>query len=712
MRVGIKIVISLTCLIFAIFSWSLYSYAADPDLNDDGIVNVLDISIVSSRIGLTPSDPNYDAIADVDSDGDIDYDDLNYVASHFGETYPVVYRVIEFPSVNPDGIFVNEPTLVTITVQLGADPELILTEIYLLRVDEQGNVIANLGRLYDDGTHGDRLPGDGIFTTQYEFNEDNPGEIYLKVSANYTSEPAIGYSEVFKIDVVEHISDEDYTEAINMPKIAEQHYKDLVAQYGEEEARNRLVEWLEQQPTIAKAGISENGYGIWWVFESGILGGLILSPEGLKGSIGSTKAIDLSPFYNGFNGFNGFYPEDDYDGAFTELKKSQCPKFTTTAFLNDTASVERFKNLSNYGVIIISSHGDSWYNGLLSWWQDHFGEEIDFFENWLSQVVILTRTIATKDNKKIYEIDLSKHRLVIANNSFFCITPAFIVHYNRNFPYSLVYVSACRSLYNSSMADAFLSKGAKVYFGYTDYVPVNYAFNCGKSLFEHLVEGETAKEAFEHAIQENGEHAGTAYFKMKGDGDLTISVKNLVENGNFEKGNLSGWTTGFTRGGDFPEYAGPGGYWTVISERKVEGDYAARLGRFDQTYTQGLYGPPQPGDEPAGIDWMYQDIEIPERLQTTLKFYYKVRTYDTTAWDWFIMQIRDPETNAVLATVIDKAGKPGYDYGEYWESDWKEVNYDLSAFAGRKIRLWFGCRQDGYGDQTAVYIDNIHINCD
>jgi len=688
------VIFFLISFLFSFYSSPLFAQA-DPDLNNDGIVNILDISIVSSRIGIDNSDPNYDPIADVDGDGDIDYDDLSYVASHFGETYPVIHRVIEFPTANPDGIFINEPTLVTVTVQLGADPELILTEVYLLRVDEQGNVIANLGRLYDDGTHGDELPGDGIFTTQYEFVENNTGEIRLKVSANYSAPPTIGYSEVFAIDVVEPISEEDYLAAINMPATVEQQYNELVNQYGEEEARNKTVEWLKQQPNIATVGISENGYGIWWVFDSGILGGLMLTPGDQKGSIGSKKAIDLSPYYDQFS------PEDDYDGAFAELKKSECPKFTTKAFLNASVSVEQFKNLSDYGVIIISSHGDTWFSP--------------------PKVAIITSTKADAENIKKYAIDLKKHRLVISNGGHLAILPDFIKHYNKNFPNSLVYISACRSFYNSTMADAFLSKGAKVYFGYTDYVQVSYAFNCGKSLFKHLVEGETAKEAFEHAIAENGEHEprfglffidnDIAYFKMKGDGDLTLAFRELIENGNFEKGNLSGWTTGFTRGGDFPQYAGPGGYWTVISERKVEGNYSARLGRFDQTYTQGVYGPPQPGDEPSGIDWMYQDVEIPEGTHKTLKFYYKIRTYDTAVWDWFVMQIRDPVTNAVLATVVDRTGKPGTQYGEYWENDWQEVSYDLSAFAGRKIRLWFGCRQDGWGDQTAVYIDKVSISC-
>ncbi|MBD3315866.1 MAG: hypothetical protein GF344_08775 [Chitinivibrionales bacterium] len=75
------------------------------------------------------------------------------------------------------------------------------------------------------------------------------------------------------------------------------------------------------------------------------------------------------------------------------------------------------------------------------------------------------------------------------------------------------------------------------------------------------------------------------------------------------------------------------------------------------------------------------------------------------------MLIKNPATGATLATVVNKAGKPGYDYGTYWESGWKTVSYDLSAFAGQTIRLWFGARQDGWGDQIAVYVDEVSIAC-
>lgn len=54
------------------------------DLNGDHVVNVLDISWVSSCLGLDPAATPLCAAADVDASGGVDAADLDFVAGHFG----------------------------------------------------------------------------------------------------------------------------------------------------------------------------------------------------------------------------------------------------------------------------------------------------------------------------------------------------------------------------------------------------------------------------------------------------------------------------------------------------------------------------------------------------------------------------------------------------------------------------------------------------
>ena len=60
--------------------------APDPDLNNDGVVNILELSLVGSCFGVDPTTVPRCAVADTDGDGDIDIDDYIFVLTSFGQT--------------------------------------------------------------------------------------------------------------------------------------------------------------------------------------------------------------------------------------------------------------------------------------------------------------------------------------------------------------------------------------------------------------------------------------------------------------------------------------------------------------------------------------------------------------------------------------------------------------------------------------------------
>lgn len=192
----------------------------------------------------------------------------------------------------------------------------------------------------------------------------------------------------------------------------------------------------------------------------------------------------------------------------------------------------------------------------------------------------------------------------------------------------------------------------------------------------------------------------------------------VLRNGGFETGDLKSWTPGFTPGGapTFPSQAGPNGpYVRAVTEDHLEGAFSARVGRWDQPYQGGggLNGPAQPGAEPAGTDWVYQDATLPTNVQSIqFKFSYNIVTYDAGIWDWFDMLVQDPNTGGTLLTLQQRAApNPGPDYGLFYTTGWQTTSADLTSLAGSKVRLWFGNHQDGYGDQNAVYLDKITVAC-
>lgn len=85
--------------------------------------------------------------------------------------------------VTPTVLGINTATAVTITVPI-TDPSLIPGSVNLLRLNPLGNATI-LGSLKDDGTGGDVVAGDHIYTGQTTFNEASSGKITLQISAAF-----------------------------------------------------------------------------------------------------------------------------------------------------------------------------------------------------------------------------------------------------------------------------------------------------------------------------------------------------------------------------------------------------------------------------------------------------------------------------------------------------------------------------------------------
>ena len=65
-----------------------YDYVPSPDVNDNGIIDIVDIVTCALAFGSKPGNPNWNPIADVNQDGIIDIVDIVMIALHFGEIYP------------------------------------------------------------------------------------------------------------------------------------------------------------------------------------------------------------------------------------------------------------------------------------------------------------------------------------------------------------------------------------------------------------------------------------------------------------------------------------------------------------------------------------------------------------------------------------------------------------------------------------------------
>src|SRR5258706_7783564 len=85
---------------------------------------------------------------------------------------------------NPVHIGTNTPTRVTIAVII-ADVSVLPGGVNLLQTDAAGKTIATIGVMHDDGTSGDALAGDKLFSYQVVVNQAAVGPVYYRASVAF-----------------------------------------------------------------------------------------------------------------------------------------------------------------------------------------------------------------------------------------------------------------------------------------------------------------------------------------------------------------------------------------------------------------------------------------------------------------------------------------------------------------------------------------------
>ncbi|HUO05835.1 MAG TPA: choice-of-anchor X domain-containing protein [Candidatus Binataceae bacterium] len=191
------------------------------------------------------------------------------------------------PIATPRMFYEGEDTLVTVTSVVPPDPTLIPSSVTLLRVDSTGTVLKNLGQMYDDGTHGDAVGGDGQYTTQFIFNDPiAPGEltgrstpVYLVVKASYSGSPSCRQSDFNERQILtgRPSTPEENQIVTNVLDAGAHEYVSLLAIGGKDagnpvKARQDLINWLKAQPGVVGAGIGPDGVTVGVDFTSGFHG--------------------------------------------------------------------------------------------------------------------------------------------------------------------------------------------------------------------------------------------------------------------------------------------------------------------------------------------------------------------------------------------------------------------------------------------------------
>lgn len=438
--------------------------------------------------------------------------------------------------------------------------------------------------------------------------------------------------------------------------------------------RSELASWLDNNPNTPSGNVSS------------------LSTNIIK----SNQALILDPFRRQFE------PSGDEGDEANNIEMTlKAAGFVVTRKENDQVTIDDFKSLDKYGVIALVSHGAR--VDVLS--QAAIGNS-RYFNNpdrARGRVVVVTGVVADDKNIETYKVDLAFRRLIITEVrgvNYLAITPSFINTYTPNpLPNSLIYVSACDSTYNESLAKTFIEKGAGAFVGYSRVVDTNFADLHGRAMFNALVADRTTGEI--PGINVNRDFGG-ALFRLSSQSatDLTINIG--LRNGTFEIDNLSGWVKqgnarAVTSLGPLSAFQGEDMAFisTASSSSSISQKFFVPANAKNLNFSYNLVS-----EEPSEyVGTMFDDqfdvllnpaptSSNPNPNQTTIV----KATINTSTW-----------------LPINGINFPGGDNTTF-ETGFITKSFDLTPFQGQEIDLMF--RVFDRGDAaftTAALIDNIQI---
>jgi hypothetical protein len=96
-----------------------------------------------------------------------------------------------------------------VTAQVDVDGDLLPSTVALYQLDSQTQQASRLTTMYDDGTHGDALRGDNVFTVVVNVTQPMPSIMFFQAGASYRGGAAPVFSEPVRLFVQSTTSAED-----------------------------------------------------------------------------------------------------------------------------------------------------------------------------------------------------------------------------------------------------------------------------------------------------------------------------------------------------------------------------------------------------------------------------------------------------------------------------------------------------------------------
>ena len=429
---------------------------------------------------------------------------------------------LEFYSDTSD-ILVGKDTLVSFYANVSSENVLPNNSVFVY--DEQGMVVSEM---FDNGENGDETANDGVFTAQVTLKSNKQN--LIKYYASYQNIKSTYYS----INYYLNLSDEEllagdsvmdslseiaskYRESGNLEsdtQLAIKSYEEIINYLNSLKEKDIIVQYDTKADGIHF--IMPGNLEYCFFFECLLSGDNVAKNKNSTESVGSS--INDSPVgYDSFDRkdsricvlkpFNWQHANSNLDNSARRIINTGLPYKYENLYENNRVTVELFKNLGDYHVILLDSHG---------------GENS-----------ICTGESPTDTSLRKYSADWQAGRIQICqvsnggNRTFYALTDEFFSTYYphaNSFNNTLFYIGTCHGADSPSLSTSLTRSGMNCVLAYENSVYTDYCEEMCEEVVSNLCTKESngAYCSVEKAVQQAKDSLGDT---DRGDNNWWMQVK-------------------------------------------------------------------------------------------------------------------------------------------------------------------------------------------
>lgn len=379
----------------------------------------------------------------------------------------------------------------------------------LAEVDSDGNQIAVLGELWDDGAieHGDEFAGDSVLSARVSFNRPAEGSYYFRADITFDDGgvTTIGSNRTM-IQLFTAVSDDRFQEIHDQTVWVNEQVEALASTMTVPEACAQVADMLASDPNYLEVVIGNEGYSVNWVTAEGYPCFVLFPPDddysGAGASSLSASSLPVSEYVDpdevivratragddnvkpvGNRRVLILDPQNKTNGNVASLFENKAfPKYDVDYFNTpETCTLEAFKTMKDYGVVILVTRG--------IYLSD---------QNNADTYCLQTGQLWNDTSKAEYEAEWKQGLIafgMVVSNVYWGIRPGFITKYCQGMPGSLVFVMAHYSLKDDRLAAPYLAAGAQVYYGLDLMHSDAWPGTLVNEFFTDMLNGENSLEA-------------------------------------------------------------------------------------------------------------------------------------------------------------------------------------------------------------------------